>query len=830
MKRRLFLKQHIRYIMLALFCVPLISYSQNRSMPGASSSAPSPASTDPNARPLQIGDYVELDPSVRNEMYGTIDFPNAELKDIVKAISKLANKNFILDRKIENRRITIISPETVTKQEAYNAFLSALYINDLTIISVGKFLQIIDAKTAIQNNTRVFVGDYAPASEEIVTLLYPLRNLNAEDVQRYLVDLVPRNGRITAYPNTNTLVMTGTGINLRRVIAILKSIDIPGHQDQLENIPIRHASAKGIADLIEQILDAQGGNRNRTGRTRNEPQKTRGGGIISKIVPDERTNSLVVLANGRGIEELKLLISKLDSPNSSGSGNIHIYYCKNAKAEELAETINSLISSKNDRRQTFPGGVQNFPVPGGSNNTSTRSRSTEGVSLEGNIKVTADKATNALVVVGSSSDFTALKAVLQRLDIPRKQVYIEATIMEIAARDDRTLNVGVNIAGQGNPRVGGFIPSGLNIRDYISSPVGLSGVVAGIGAGRKYPFTFGSGSSAQNVTISTVTGLINAIQTSGQGQILHQPQILTSDNQDAEINVKDKIPVPQTSQSSGSGSTTIATTTFNKEDVNITLKVTPQIGEDNDLVKMKIEQSVDDFTPSKLPLAKEQGQVDVTQRKATTTVSVRDGDTVVIGGLQKVTFSDSRDKIPLLGDLPVLGWLFKGSKSEQVRSNLVIFMTPKIINEYRDIIDVTGKKLETRERFGAKLSDPTDKLLKEVRDLQKKNKEDALKAPPKSWSFKPPAEDGQNELNDDSAKKDDNEENSAWVQGLQPDKNSGTSDYTVAPLPGDAELDSFTSSQVGPPAVESPPSGSAESAPTTLSSPGSTKGSDGNGG
>lgn len=754
------------------------AFAVSRSTPGAGMSSAysgsssglqsSDGSASSESRPVQIGDYVELSPSVRNEMYGTIDYPNAELKDIVKAISQLAQKNFILDRKIENRRVTIISPQAVTKQEAYNAFLSALYINDLTLISVGKFLQIIDAKTAIQNNTRVYVGDYAPESEEIVTLLYPLRNLNAEDVQRYLVDLVPRNGRITAYPNTNTLVMTGTGINLRRVISILKSIDIPGHQDQLENIPILHASAKGIADLIDQILDAQagGGNRARAGRARNEPQKTRGGGIISKIVPDERTNSLVVLANGRGIEELKMLISKLDSPNASGSGNIHIYYCKNAKAEEISETINSLINK--DRKPSSNAGTNPLPLP--STQSGGRTRNSDGISLEGNMKVTADKSTNSLVIVGSSSDYTSLKNILDRLDIPRKQVYIEATIMEIASRDDKILRVGVNVGANGMPRVGGFIPTGLNITDYVTSPVGLSGVVAGIGAGAKYPHDFYNPltKKMETRTISSVIGLINAIQTSGQGQILHQPQIMTSDNQPGEITIREKVPVPESSQESGSGSTTIQTVKFNKEEINVTLKVTPQVGENNDLVKMQVEQSIDDFTLSKLPKASDNGQVDVTQRKANTVVSVRDGDTVVIGGLQKVAYSDSRDKVPLLGDLPVIGWLFKGSKSEQTRSNLVIFLTPKIINEYRDIIKLTGEKLATRERFGAKLSDPEDKLIKEVRDLQEKNKRDATKAPPRSWSFKPNEEDASLKSNE-----------SAWVNGLQPERENKND--TVAP-------------------------------------------------
>ena len=224
----------------------------------------------------KLGDYVELDDSIKNDLYGTIDYPNADLKDIVKAISKLADKNFILDSKINNRKITIISPQPVTKQEAYNAFLSSLYMNGFTLVSMGRFLKIIEAKDAIQSNIRVFMGDFAPSSEEVVTVLYPLKYLNADEIQRFLTDLVPRNGRISSYPNTNTLVMTDTGVNLRRIVAILKSIDVPGHEDQLENIQIRYASAKGVASLIDDILEAQSGTRRTSGPVRNQPQKTRG--------------------------------------------------------------------------------------------------------------------------------------------------------------------------------------------------------------------------------------------------------------------------------------------------------------------------------------------------------------------------------------------------------------------------------------------------------------------------------------------------------------------------------------------------------------------------
>lgn len=737
-----------------------------RSMPGASTSgagvtpapqaplpkvAPNPGApqskpldTNAYADALKVGDYVELDESIKNEMYGTIDFPNADIKDIIRAIGKLSGKNFILDRKIEGKKITIISPQAVTKQEAYNAFLSALYMNDLTLVAMGKFLKIVEAKSALQNNIRLFVGDYAPASEEMVTVLYPMKHLNAEEIQRFLTDLVPRNGRISYYPNTNTLVMTDTGLNLRRIIGILKAIDIPGHEDQLETIPIIYAQAKNISGLIDDILEAQTGRRaSGPPGVRGQPQKTRGGGIITKIVPDERTNSLVVLANGRGIKELRDLISKLDTPNAAGGGNIHIYYCKNAVAEELAGTINSLVSSSQSGRQ----GAVNIPPPAGipplyNNN---RGGGSDGVKLEGNIKVTADKATNSLVVVASGSDYAALKSVLRRLDIPRRQVYVQGTIMEINVTDSKDLGVGVNVSAKGLESAGAFIPStGITKAEVLAAAANGAAGLQGLVALMRTPLRF-HGQKVGKETVPLISGVIKAIVDAGQGQILHEPQILTSDNQDAEIRVTTKVPYEVTTTTSSNPPTTAKE--IRKEEVVTQLKLTPQLGENTDLIKLKIEQAIDSF--EKITDEK----IQTTQRKATTTVVVRDGDTVVVGGLQKTETNDSRSKFPLLGDLPILGWLFKGAHMEQRKSNLVLFLTPRIIKEYSDILKITQEKIDERKVIGEEQWEPGDRLRKDVDKLSDRTQNNMAKAPPQTWGFRPKNQ--RDDDNDDDGKDQD---------------------------------------------------------------------------
>lgn len=715
-----------------LLASPLAQTQTSRPTPGANLGVNSPGSGSSSLvheEVAKLGDYVEIDASIKNDLYGTIDFPNAELKDIIKAISKLAKKNFILDRKIENRRITILSPEAVTKQEAYNAFLSALYMNDLTIVSEGKFLKVIDVKSALQSNIRVFMGDYAPNTAEVITVLYPMKFLNAEDIQRYLTDLVPRSGRIAAYPNTNTLVMTDTGFNLRRVIQIIQTIDVPGHEDQLETIPIRYASAKDIAKLVDEILSAQSGGSSgaRRGSTRSTQQKTRGGGIITKIVPDERTNSLVVLANGRGIQELKDLIRQLDSSNAAGGGNIHLYYCKNAVAEELAATINTLISGATSKNDTTQNRAANDPRILPINRLNSRSSSSDdAVRFEGNLKVTADKATNSLVVVGSAADFGALKKVLEKLDIPRRQVYVEATIMEISLDNNFKLEVAANLAGPGIPSMGGFIPAGTSIdfTKLASSPAAFSGLLAGFTSGAKYRIP---GTTAQ---ISTITGLISALENYGQAQILHTPQILTSDNQDAEIKVETKISTITNEAVAGAGGA-VPNQRVEKTPVTVSLKITPQLGENSDLIRLKVEQNLDSFAISAAA-----GQIDTTTRKATTSVVVRNGDTIAIGGLQKTETSDLRSRIPILGDLPIIGKLFGNTRSEGRRSVLMILLKPRIIERYEDMLNITSEKLDDRLTLGKRARDPEDRLRKEVLALKKENQRNLAKPSPKTWGFK----------------------------------------------------------------------------------------------
>lgn len=689
---------------------------------------------------LNMGSYVELDDSLKNEPFeGTIDYPDAELTEILNAISKLAQKNFILDSSLKGKRITILSPQKVTKEEAYNVFLTALYMNGLTLVSSGKFLRVIPSREAPKSNVRVFYGDFVPASDEIVTLVFPLKNISSEDMPRIFQDLLPRTGNILVYPETNSVVMTDSGLNLRRMISILKSVDVPGSQPKLENIPINYASAKDIAKLIDEILEAQtGGTAARRPTARNQREKKiQGGGVITKIVPDDRTNSLVVLANGKGIEQLRSLVAKLDTPNASNSGNIHIYFIKNAVAEELAATLNNLLGSGGSTssapaRDTPVPTNPRVPVAAAPTRATNVGASLAGVALEGQIKVVADKPTNSLVVRASAANYGALKKILERLDIPRRQVNVEATIMEIRITEKDVLNVAANIAVPGQATAGGFIPTTMDPKLFaaaVASPAALNGLIAGLPLGRDVTVT-NPADPSKNITIKSFIGLIQAIQGLSLGQILQQPNILTSDNEPGTVNITEKIKVIGKTTTQFVQDQAVTTQETDTVPVELELKVTPQIGADNELVKLKVEQTMEDFNKS----VNAPNQIDTVRRRATTVVVVRDGDTVVIGGLEKNDVKAQKSKVPLLGDLPIIGTLFRGSDTEKTRSNLMLFLTPKIIDDNDRLLEFTQQQLQRRREVGKEAYDPKDFHRKDVSKLLK-DTDERLKGK-RSWGFK----------------------------------------------------------------------------------------------
>jgi len=631
----------------------------------------------------KLADYLELDPSVKGLEVKNFDLPDKDLKDVVTLISKWTGKNFILDSKVRGK-ITIIGPSQVSLQEAYQAFLSALDANGLTTVQAGKFIRIIESAEARRAPVQTYAGDYAPVDDQYITRIFQLKYINADEVQREFRDLVTRQGKLFAYEPTNSIIITDTGSNIQRIRGILDSLDIKTFETTLHVLPIKNNSAKAVADMLGEIY---GDEKSKPGQPRtfrkSSLERSRGGGVISKVIPDETTNSLLVLANKAGFESLKSLVSRLDVKASSGK--IRVYYCEHAKAEDLANTLASLaggtggVGRSGSRRTSVstPGATTapgaSAPAAGGGSVTAE---------LEGGVKITSDAATNSLVITANSNDYKTLRKVLKQLDIPRLQVFVETAILEVNVGDKQ--QTGVNLAAsQGLNFKGGFIGDSGSLSTLLQG---------GLVDGTTIPIT------GNKSGIGNLTAMINLLSQESSTTVLSTPQIIALDNEKAEFQVLDDTPVlaGSTLLSNGGGSTQ----NIERLKTGITIKLTPHVNAASKTIRMEIEQKVDSFREDNdIPEALRKSQKALTSRVTNTSAVVRDGDYLMMGGLMSDKVDESVSKVPLLGDIPVLGWLFKSKTFKTIKTNLIILLKPQVIGTSVSSGNMIKDRLNKRDKF-----------------------------------------------------------------------------------------------------------------------------------
>jgi len=757
------------------------SFQAAPSAASATAAAPprSSPTTKAGGKPApRLAEYLELDPSVKGLEVKNFDLPDKDIKDVVTLISKWTGKNFILDNKVRGK-ITIIGPSQVSLQEAYHAFLSALDANGLTTVQSGKFIRIIESAEARRAPVETFAGDYAPNTDQFITRIFQLKYINADEVQREFRDLTTRQGKLFAYEPTNSIIITDTGSNIRRIEEILQVLDVKGFETSLHVLKINFGSAKAIANMLGEIYGDDrkagggGGGGPRTFR-RSALDRTRGGGIISKIIPDDATNSLVVLANESGFAQLKQLVGRLDV-KVTDTGRIHVYYCEYAKAEDLASTLASLSgggggAKSTPRRAPAPGGTGGAPAPSGPTGPVT-------AELEGGVKITSDSATNALVITANASDYQTLKRVIRKLDIPRLQVFVETAIIEVAL--DTSTKVGVNAAiGTSRGLAGGFIGDTDGL---------LAAVRGGAVEGASIPFFIGKsfqasipGPSSTNLTVplSTFMGMVSFLTKNTNSSVLSTPQIIALDNEKAEFKVQDEIPVQTTftaNLGAAAGVGGAGQGTIERLKTGIDIKLTPHVNAASRTIRLEIEQKVDSTKANtNVPAALAQVQVATTSRMTNTSVVVRDGDFVMLGGLMSDKIDDSVSKVPLLGDIPILGWLFKSKQFRAVKTNLIILLHPRIIGTSLDSARQIRKSLNKRQRFIDRNMGGDDEFESDVKELRKSLRDQENRAKDE------PQFDYRNNLGDDGRKVYPRQE--SQLDGPV-DERSATGDLPPAPMP-----------------------------------------------
>lgn len=682
-------------------------------------SAPTSAKTAPSAPTLP--EYLELDSSVKALEVKNFDLPDKEIKDVVTLISKWTGKNFILDNKVRGK-ITIMGPAQVTLQEAYQAFLSALDANGLTTVQSGKYIRIIEAAEARRSPVKTYTGDFAPSNDQYITRILQLKFINADEVQREFRDLVTRQGKLFAYEPTNSIIITDTGSNIQRIKEILDVLDVKGFETTLHVMKIKNSNAKSIADMLGEIYSDDKG---RPGQPRSfrksALERTRGGGVISKIIPDEMTNSLVVLANAAGFIQLRQLVAKLDV-RVTDTGRIHVYYCEYAKAEDLANTLASLASggSKSGTSGSRRTSVSTAPgIPGGAPAASGRSGPVT-AELDGGVKITSDSSTNSLVVTANSADYQTLKKVIKKLDIPRLQVFVESAILEVVLDDDTRLSLNAAIGAPDIGFAGGFITDPASLQSALSRGLPGEGVTLPIFAGPSFPakVLVPGTTSTIDGNVTTFMGLINMLTKTTNSSLLSTPQILALDNEKAEFQVLDETPVI--------GSTIAATTTagpttsVERLKTGIVIKLTPHVNAASKSIRLDIEQKVDSVrSNTQVPKELADKNVATTSRITNTSLVVRDQDYLMMGGLMSDKYDETLAKVPLLGDIPILGWLFKSRKARTLKTNLVILLHPRIINTSLEAADLARKKLDKRRKFIEEYMDDDEQHPEEVEEIDK---------------------------------------------------------------------------------------------------------------
>ena len=639
-----------------------------------------------------------------------LDFVDAEISEIAKSISELTKRNFILDDKIRGK-VTIISPTPVSPEEAYQAFISALEVKGFTIVKAGRLLKIVplrDMKTLpIPTEVEHPVG----GDDIFVTRLIPLNYISAAEIVKSLRGLVSKNGDLISYDPTNTLILTDNLSNLRRLIKLIDLLDQKGFQDVMEVIKLKYAPATDTADKIRNILDLKD---QRGGQPPGAPQPAAGEGqgsqSISKIIPDERTNSLIVLANREGLRRVREIVEKIDQSiqNEIGKGRIHVHYLQYADAGELAATLASLSGGggggmRGGRPKSTAGSRPTgtmFPTPGGSSSPPPIQPSGPAggaiASMDlfgGEVHITSDLPTNSLVITASPADYEALLPVIQKLDVRRPQAFVEAMILEVdidKAFDFGTaMHLGTQFGDNNDTTLFGATSFGSTSSIFLpTDPSALGGMTVGL-QGKTIDIPVAGG---QTLTIPTYGAVFRALQTNGTVNVLSTPNILTKDNMEAEIIVGQVVPFI-TAQGRDVNNQPI--NQIQRENVAITLRVTPQINESDDIT-MDIFQEIQDLVPG--PDVQTFGPT-TSKRSAKTTVLVKDSQTVTVGGLISDQERNSISKVPVLGDIPIIGWFFKTKSKTKRKTSLAIFLTPHIIREPEDLESMTIRKNVERLRF-----------------------------------------------------------------------------------------------------------------------------------
>ena len=685
--------QTVRLAFLAVLCAPWLLQAQTDPRPAAASAPAKATPAKASAAKSRASEQV------------TLDFANADIEAVARTIATITGRNVVVDPRVKGT-VNLSSDRPVSPQVAFNQFLAALRLQGFTVVeSSGLYKVVPEADAKVQGGS-VNAGpvELGPrlAGNQIATQIFKLNFENANNLVPILRPLISPNNTINVNPGNNSLVITDYAENLQRMGRIIASMDVANGTD-LEIIPLRYAIASDIAPLVLRLMDSSGGG----------GQGQVDGSFRTTIVAESRSNALIVrAANPARVGLVRTLVAKLDQPTSSSpTGNVYVVYLKNADATKMAAILRATLGGQSSAAvstSTTPtasalpttgsaagalnalgasgGGLGGLGGLGSSGGGSSGGSSSSGGSFSGGGaqpstggQIQADPSINALIITASEPQYRQIRAVIDRLDGRRAQVFLESLIVEV--NTDKAAQFGVQLQTLlGNRGASTLAAVGSNFSG--GSTANIIGVQASA-AGGNLP-TLGQGlnlgiASRQSNGSYVLNALASFLESSGSGNILSTPNLLTLDNEEAKIVIGQNVPFVSGSftNTGGTGGSVNPFQTVERKDVGLTLRVKPQISEDG-TIKMQIFQEVSNVDPASVNTLT--GLI-TNKRSIESNVVVDDGSIVVLGGLLTDEFSGSQQQVPVLGNIPYLGNLFKNQNRTRRKTNLMMFLRPVVVRD-----------------------------------------------------------------------------------------------------------------------------------------------------
>lgn len=592
----------------------------------------------------------------------TLNFVNAEIDSVVRAMGQITGKNFLLDPRVKGT-INISSVSPVSAELAYQILISSLRMQGFTAVEGNGIVKILPEADAKQHFSQTYGKDVKAGGDQVVTQVYPLQYATAAQLVAILRPLVAPNNAVSAYPGSNTLVITDYAENLKRLTQIIEAIDRP-NDAEFNLIKVKHLSAIELAQQLSRLFAEPAG----------QPS---GSSLI--ISADGRSNTLLVRTDNQGkLDTLRAMVAQLDTP-ASGMSNLQVIHLRNADATKLAETLRTLAGAAGTSTAAPAGAAAAAAPTTGSNG----------------VTILADAASNSLVINAPDHLYNSLRAVVDKLDAQRAQVFVEALIVEVTSA--KAAELGIQWQGPILQRQGDYaLVGGTNFGSGGNNLLGLSASLAagstptlpGVGLN----LALGQMITLNGKQVTSLTALARLWEGDSDANILSTPNLLTLDNEEAKIVIGKNVPFITGSYAQAASTGTSATVnpfqTIERKDVGLTLKVKPQVSEGG-TIKMQIQQEVSNVSDTA-----NQAGIITNKRSIETTVLVGDGEAIVLGGLIQDDVQNGIDKVPGLGDIPLIGGLFRSETRKRTKTNLMVFLRPVVVRSPEALSNLTESRYD----------------------------------------------------------------------------------------------------------------------------------------